>query len=164
MEIQHPNRRQELQLLGAVLSAYGCGGYVEVGDEEASVIVFYTKKPPDSEHIVLQPGLVLPFSSEVLKSLCELHETGSGARNLWTCKKEGYGRLYAQCTRAGTARKSRCIGKRARLSLKIGCRATVTAVQLTKKFDCLLQKRIIEETKKMQYDENDRKEAALSNL
>ncbi len=144
--INLPNDQKKA--IGARLADIGIGGYVEIGAEQPTVSLFYTRKPPDSDHAFLEPGVVLLFSSEILKGLCELSDIGAGMRAFWTCKKKGYGRLYAQCARAGVAQKPRGEGKRARLSMKVGCRATVTAGPLTPRTNAVLFHRITEESKK----------------
>ncbi len=119
---------ESLKFLGANLAASECVGYVNTGSQECSVTVLYTKNRPDAEHVHFQPGGVLLYSSEILKSRCELNDVGCGTRTSWSCEKKGFGRLYARCSLAEHAAKRRGEGKRARLSMRVGCNAMVTAV------------------------------------
>ncbi len=149
MDCTLSEQKTDMKILGAALKEANCGGY-GFGESGENGTLFYTKRPPDSDHAVLRRGVVLPFSSEILKSICELHETGSGARALWTCKKKSAGRLYAQCARGGKPRKCRGEGKRSRISVKVGCLATVTAVPLTNQISDVHLQHILDEMKDSQ--------------
>ncbi len=76
MEGQSRDKFDRLKVLGKKLEKGGIGGYVEVGAEDPCVSIFYFTKPPDADHAFLDAGVVLMFSSEILKSLCELTDIG----------------------------------------------------------------------------------------
>ncbi len=147
---QESQQMEPLLCLGSKLASAGVGGYVEIDDVGSNIAVYYTKKPPDCEHVILQPGVVLEFSSEILRSLCELKDIACGLRSSWSCKKKAYGRLYARCSRGGYYQKSQGEGKRPRISARVGCTASVTAVPLTKNTHPLLFEKLSNEV----YDED----------
>lgn len=122
---------KKLMDIGKALKDEGCRGFAQARSDEPDVTIFYSAKPNNADFVVFRPGTVVAFSPSILKQLCELHDIGNRSHNLWICEKKGFGRLYAKCSKTGCAEKSQGMGKRRRLSSKVGCPATVKKVPLT---------------------------------
>ena len=94
----------------------------------------YFKVPSTTSLVVLQSGVIIPFNSNTLLSLCEKRDAAYGKGVSWSCKvKESSSRrMNARCSFAGEVKASRGEGKRNRVSKKTNCPASVSTVALKK--------------------------------
>lgn len=109
--------------VGTSLRNKGIGGLIRL---HGSVRLVYLSCPESREDVCVYPGVIIPFNAETLKSLCELAGLNTGERSRWACQVKDSGRLRAVFNRSGSPEKAKGVGKRKKVSQKVGCTAKAT--------------------------------------
>lgn len=94
-----------LKNIGHLLELSKNGGLIETNHDSNSIL-FYTGIPESSQLVYLNEDIIIPFSLNTFRILCEMECLRHGEISKWSCKKkDSNSRLFACCSQYGIAEK-----------------------------------------------------------